>query len=690
MKSNIFLIAILFLVTKGFSQNCVTLFEGSNFGITNSDAQINSLAIDASGNKWMGIGGTVLSYGLGKFDGITWTNYQYSTINNNTIPSNRVNGIAFDGSSNVWVATQNGVGKLTGTNWTRYNTTSGLASNTIKSITVDGSNNIWAGTNSGVSKFNGSTWSTYTTTQGLPDNSINVITSKGSEIWVGTNSGAAKFNGSSWISYNTTSGLPHNTVNCIFIDAAGNKWIGTYSGLCKYNNTDITIFTTINSGLPQNNIKNITQDNNGVIWIETSSGLTLFNGTHWKTFHKDNCGLPDNNIDPIAYESGANKIWFGYQKIIGINSNASLGAFYPSSSLGLNILASNGFLICDGDSTTLSTNGNFTTFHWNYGVLDDTSPSITLYQNESVFLAAGNSNNCFDYDTAVVHLKTPFDNQQICVVLVSNISGYNLIAWDKVPNVGTAYFKIYKREQLGINYNYIGSRLFSESSIYIDSSSNPHLLSERYKISVVDSCGNESGLSQAHKTIHLGVANGTQLNSFDLSVDNYEGILFSNYEIWRGPDTSNMQLLTAPSIGNLVFNDNTVGAAQTVYYQIRMNLTSSCISNTTKDMTGPFSQSLSNIEDNIITPANNESILNYNKELNIYPNPFSDITTISFENSDKSDYTLIIKNEIGQHVLEIKNITNNYFVLNKGSLNSGIYFLELTGNKTFKSRIIVE
>lgn len=690
MKTNYLLFVLFFYVTFAFSQNCVTLYEGANFGITNNNAQINCLAVDASGNKWMGIGGTILNYGLAKFNETIWTNYQYSLSNTNTIPSNRVNGIAFDGSSNVWAATQNGIGKLTGTNWTRYNTSDGLVSNTVKTITIDGSNNMWAGTNSGVSKFNGSTWTTYTTTQGLPNNSINVITSKGSEVWVGTNSGAATFNGSIWVSYSSTSGLPHNTVNCIFIDAAGNKWIGTYTGLCKYNNIDFTIYSTLSSGLPQNNIKNITQDSNGVMWFETSSGLTSFDGTHWTTFHKNNSGLPDNNIDPIAYESSTNKIWFGYQKILGANSSASLGAFFPSPSLGLNITASNGFNICDGDSTTLGTNGNFSIFHWNYGVLDDTSQNITIHQNDSIILAAGNNNNCFDYDTAVISLKTPFDNQQICVVLVSSVSGKNLVVWDKVPNVGTAYFKIYKREQMSLTYNFIGSKLFSENSIFADTNSNTHIQSERYRISVVDTCGNESNLSHVHKTIHLGIANGTQLNSFDLSVDNYEGITFNDYEIWRGPDSTNLQFLTAPSITNLVFNDNTLTVAQTVYYQIRTNLTSVCIPTALKEMTGPFSQSLSNIEDNMMDPESVKQNKLTAFNLSVYPNPFSDKTMITFENPNKSKYTFIVRNELGQLIYKIENITNNKIDLNKGFLGSGIYFIEVSGENTFRGRFVVE
>ena len=64
-------------------------------------------------------------------------------------------------------------------------------------------------------------------------------------------------------------------------------------------------------------------------------------------------------------------------------------------------------------------------------------------------------------------------------------------------------------------------------------------------------------------------------------------------------------------------------------------------------------------------------------ELIVYPNPFSNETTLktthNFENS-----TIIIYNLYGQQVKLIKNISGQSIILNRDNLSSGVYFIKLT------------
>ncbi len=66
--------------------------------------------------------------GLAKFDGTNWTVYNTS---NSGLPDNYVSSIAIDGSGNKWIGTwHGGLAKFDGTNWTVYNTSnSGLPDN---------------------------------------------------------------------------------------------------------------------------------------------------------------------------------------------------------------------------------------------------------------------------------------------------------------------------------------------------------------------------------------------------------------------------------------------------------------------------------------------------------------------------------------------------------------------------------
>jgi ligand-binding sensor domain-containing protein len=102
-----------------------------------------------------------------------------------------------DPQGNKWFATEYGISKFDGTNWTTYNTfnTASLADDRYISVAVDSQNNKWFGTyDKGLSKFDGAAWTTYTC---------------------------------------SNSGLAWDCVSAITVDAQGNKWFGTWSGVSE-------------------------------------------------------------------------------------------------------------------------------------------------------------------------------------------------------------------------------------------------------------------------------------------------------------------------------------------------------------------------------------------------------------------------------------------------------------------------
>ena len=190
-----------------------------------------------------------LAAGLAKFDDTNWDVYNTS---NSGLSDNVVLSIAIDGSGNKWIGTYDGgLAKFDGTNWTVYNTSnSGLPHNRVLSIAIDGSGNKWIGTLGGLAKFDdtnpgGAGWNVYNTSNsGLPSNNVSslAIDYQSGSKWIGTLGGLAKFDDTNpgragWTVYNTSnSGLPYNTVTSLAIDGSSNKWIGTYmGGLAVYN-----------------------------------------------------------------------------------------------------------------------------------------------------------------------------------------------------------------------------------------------------------------------------------------------------------------------------------------------------------------------------------------------------------------------------------------------------------------------
>jgi Predicted periplasmic ligand-binding sensor domain len=290
---------------------------------------IYSIAIDSSGNKWIGT-----QIGLMKFDGSKWTVYN---MDNSGLSNYNIYSIAIDSNGTKWIGTLwGGLAKFDGSKWKVYDTAnSDLPSNSVHSIVIDGSGTKWIGTNGGLAKFDGTAWTVYNdSNSGLPANAVSSIVIDGSGTkWIGAytveifyqpnppnglspvyyvSGGLAKFDSTTWTAYNiVNSGLPNNEVTSIAIDGGGNKWVGTSdNGLTKFDGSKWTVYNNTNSGLPDNNIQSIAIDSGGTKWIGTNGGLAKFDGTTWTIYNYTNSGLPNNSILSIAIDRDGNK-WIG-------------------------------------------------------------------------------------------------------------------------------------------------------------------------------------------------------------------------------------------------------------------------------------------------------------------------------------------------------------------------------------------
>jgi len=80
-----------------------------------------------------------------EFDGKTWTVY------NPSADYDEIESIAIDAHGNKWFGTDNGVFKFDGTNWEHFNSpNSSLKGAYYPAIGIDAQKNIWFGTMSGI------------------------------------------------------------------------------------------------------------------------------------------------------------------------------------------------------------------------------------------------------------------------------------------------------------------------------------------------------------------------------------------------------------------------------------------------------------------------------------------------------------------------------------------------------------
>ena len=126
MKRLLYVLFVLFfcLSTTALSQ----ISEWINY--TNGD-EIYTIATETN-FLWIGTTG-----GLVKIDKYSGNTIFFDELNSG-LPTNRSNCIAIDISGNKWIGTDEGLVKFDGTDWAVYNTlNSGLPSNVVECIAVD-------------------------------------------------------------------------------------------------------------------------------------------------------------------------------------------------------------------------------------------------------------------------------------------------------------------------------------------------------------------------------------------------------------------------------------------------------------------------------------------------------------------------------------------------------------------------
>jgi ligand-binding sensor domain-containing protein len=185
------------------------------------DDLIHDIFIDQAGNKWLALYGG----GLQKFDGAsTWVTYNTATSG---IPTNLVNTVLVNGHIK-WAGTNFGLSRYNDTTWTNYtNANSPLPSGEVIDLAAEQNGDIWIATYNGLARLSSTgVWTDFTANLPYPHCYTIEIDPNGIK-WFGTGAGLVRFDGTTWTTYNTSnSGICHNFVTAIVTDLDGRKWIG--------------------------------------------------------------------------------------------------------------------------------------------------------------------------------------------------------------------------------------------------------------------------------------------------------------------------------------------------------------------------------------------------------------------------------------------------------------------------------
>jgi hypothetical protein len=273
------------------------------------------------------------------------------------------------------------------------------------------------------------------------------------------------------------------------------------------------------------------------------------------------------------------------------------------------------------------------------------------------------SNGCKASDQVRVDLKA-MDAPEICMVGVDstnkNVIRWNDLLWDAIDSVF-----IYRETTVAGNYVKIGSTAYSKNG-FRDLTSQPEVKSNKYKISLLDTCGLESPRSVQHKTMHLAITKGIG-TSWNLIWEPYEGFTVPTYNIYRGTDVNNLQLIDATSGTSTQFTNYNPPPGD-LFYQVEVVNPSPCdASNVAKALRSNVAASK---YVGIFEQQKNSFVFS------VYPNPANNLLTVNLENVNNQNLSLTIYNAIGA-VVKTMDIQQNQQQIDVSNLSNGLYMIEL-------------
>jgi hypothetical protein len=314
-------------------------------------------------------------------------------------------------------------------------------------------------------------------------------------------------------------------------------------------------------------------------------------------------------------------------------------------------------------------------------------PTITGQRARGYFVTVTNDAGCKTVHLVDIPEKKPIENQ-ICLVTVDTVIGSNLIVWEKVEDA--IQYHIYRETSAKDVYLLAGSTLGTDLSVFVDSVANPLIRGYRYKIAAVDECGNESFLSQLHKTVHMTISPGLFSDQMNIRWDNYVGEDFLSFEVWRFSSLNSWELLATLPSNLKSFTDDAVPPGL-VFYNVRVPFENACspTGDFKKAGTGPYTHSLSNLDDNKLKATGVQSYMA--DKFYVYPNPTEGLVTVWSEAFQITDGEILVSDLAGRIVLheDFRQNFSGRLEIDISNQPAGSYLVQLrTGGQVFYQKLV--
>ncbi|GGA82025.1 hybrid sensor histidine kinase/response regulator transcription factor [Puia dinghuensis] len=252
--------------------------------------------------------------------------------------SNTVNAIVKDRYGLMWFATDDGLNKFDGTNFTVYRHIPGdnqsLRANEVLALHEDSRGNLWIGTSGGAVSLYDRKKDRFVhfpgpgDTSGLVPNAVvrGICSDHEGKVWIAQFESPYMLDPDSGkltkmaLGYEPGGASPGMSLECIFADSRGRIWVGTDNGLFLYKPATHSFrrfghALSDKESLVDNHVKVLGEDRSGHLWVGTVHGLCMMRSDKgafvpYSVMDPANKVLGEKTINAIVPDSDG-KLWIG-------------------------------------------------------------------------------------------------------------------------------------------------------------------------------------------------------------------------------------------------------------------------------------------------------------------------------------------------------------------------------------------
>lgn len=317
------------------------------------------------------------------------------------------------------------------------------------------------------------------------------------------------------------------------------------------------------------------------------------------------------------------------------------------------------------------------TYSWNTG---DTTQDLSNLNIGLFGIQVTDAGLCKSYASFQIGIDSIPLLPEICLVTVDTTTGTNQIVYERSHNPRVTGYNFYRETSQTNVYNFVGTLSQNDEGLFTDSIANPFYRSWKYKITAIDSCGNETQRSVTHKTIHMQ-ANLGLANAINLSWDNYQGFNYNTYFIWRHTIQNGWELLDSVPSNINTYSDIPPATGQLKYF-IEIRKDSDCDPSRARIATSRSNvKNSSRTMDTVTVVANHKPF-----SFSATPNPTKNIVTLNFGGKLYLDIDMEIIDIKGSVVYGSYNKSNfgSPLQVDVKNLAQGIYFLKVNADNYSK------